>query len=149
MDSSEILLSAANYLAAYFRTYIHILNRDFLQNIWKWRRLCQRCPTGVKSTCSHRSFAGQSQEAFLLQDETRSDKRAGAHSQGETDVEVQTIHLHLKAKNSVKRFTKARISVFLLHETIKEKSSNDTSCVTSHDRVTGGNSVVRRLRKLR
>lgn len=56
----------------------------------------------VKSTCSHRSFAGQSQEAFLLQDKTRSDKRAGAHSQGETDVEVLTIHLHLKAKKQCK-----------------------------------------------
>lgn len=30
-------------------------------------------------TCSHRALAGQSKQAFLLQDEARADKPAGAH----------------------------------------------------------------------
>lgn len=77
--------------------------------------LRQTRPIDVRSTCSDRSLAGQSQEAFLLQDKTRSDKHAGAHGQGETNVEVQTIHLHLKTINSKKniRFAKAKLSKFL------------------------------------
>lgn len=45
-------------------------------------------------TCSHGSFAGQSQQAFLLQDETGSNEGAGAHRQRETDVKVHAIHIH-------------------------------------------------------
>lgn len=45
-------------------------------------------------TCSHGSFAGQSQQAFLLQDETGSDEGARAHRQGEADVKVYAIHIH-------------------------------------------------------
>ena len=49
----------------------------------------------VNSTCSHRALAGQPQEAFLLQDETGSDEHAGAERQGQADVEVLAVPLHL------------------------------------------------------
>lgn len=48
------------------------------------------------STCSRGPLAGQSQQAFLLQDETCADESARAHRQRETDVEVRTVHFHLK-----------------------------------------------------
>lgn len=64
--------------------------------------LRQRCPTDDKNTCSDGAFASQSQEAFLLKDKTCSDKHAGAHGQGQTSVEVLTIHLHLKEINCKK-----------------------------------------------
>lgn len=49
-------------------------------------------------TCSHRAPAGQSQQTFLFQDETSSDKNAGAHGQREPDVEVHAVHVHLENK---------------------------------------------------
>ncbi|TNN71280.1 hypothetical protein EYF80_018482 [Liparis tanakae] len=35
-------------------------------------------------------------QPLVQKDETGTDEGAGAHGQGETDVEVQTVHLHLK-----------------------------------------------------
>lgn len=95
-----------------------------------------------KGTCSHRSSAGQSQEAFLLQDKTRSDKRAGAHGQRQADVEVQTIHLHLHGVHT----TNDGVSEILLGTTLPKTSENETSCFASHDKLAavkqGGNGAV-------
>lgn len=105
----------------FFFTYtihIHVFYKSLQNDTYSLQNmetvLRQTRPIDVRSTCSDRSFVGQSQEAFLLQDKTRSDKHAGAHGQGETNVEVQTIHLHLKTINSKKRrFAKAKLSKFL------------------------------------
>lgn len=52
--------------------------------------------TEVEVTCSHRTPAGQTQQTFLLQDETRADESTGGHGERQTDVEVHAVHLHLK-----------------------------------------------------
>lgn len=61
----------------------------FLANVYT--KKCDK----VEGTCSYRTLAGQSQQTLLLQDETCTDKSAGAHGQRETDIEVLTIHFHL------------------------------------------------------
>lgn len=44
-------------------------------------------------TCSHGALPGESQQPFLFQDETSSDKQTGADGQSQADVEIESASL--------------------------------------------------------